>query len=460
MRTSSSRLNVPNPSECQSLAERMVSFARQTGADGAEALVREGSVLEVKVRLGTPELIKEAASRGLGLRILKGDRVAVTYTTDLSIDSMRRFAEESLALCQLSDPDPFAALPLREELARTIPDLDLWDEAVLALEADNALDLARKGEQAARTMDPRITNSDGAEFSRSVGAVAFVSSAGFSGAYRSSQVSLVVEPLADDSDGKKRKGYYYSSCRHFAELLDAETIGREAAKRTLAKLGSRKLPTGKLSAIFSPEAGRSLLGHFASVVSGGSVWRRASYLAEREGTAVASPLVTIVDDPLVRRAIGSRPFDGEGLPGRPNVVVSKGMLRTFLCDVTAGRRLNRRSTGSAGRGLGGGPQVTTSNFIMSPGTQVPSSLEQVERAFYVTDLMGFGFNPTTGDISQGAAGFLIEKGERVFPVAEVTLSMNFDDFWKSVDGIGNDLDTRSATRCPTFRVARVTLAGT
>jgi PmbA protein len=392
--------------------------------------------------------------------VLKGDRVAVTYSTDLSSESMRRFAEESLALCQLSDPDTFAALPLREELARTLPDLDLWDEEVMALEAEHALVKALKGEETARALDPRITNSDGAEFSRSVGAVAFVSSAGFSGAYRSSHVSLVVEPLADDLDGKKRKGYYYSSSRHLDDLLDAEHIGREATRRTLAKLGSRKLPTCKLPAVFSPEAGRSLLGHLATVISGGSVWRRASYLAEREGTTVASPLVTVVDDPLVRRALGSRPFDGEGLPSRPNVVIDRGILRTFLCDVTAGRRLGRRSTGSAGRGMGGGPQVTTSNFILSPGEKAPQLLEQIERAFYVTDLMGFGFNATTGDLSQGAAGFLIEKGERVFPVAEVTLSMNFDDFWKGIDGVGNDLDMRSQIRCPTFRVATVTLAGT
>jgi PmbA protein len=213
-------------------------------------------------------------------------------------------------------------------------------------------------------------------------------------------------------------------------------------------------------AVFSPEATRSLLGQFAGVISGGAVWRKATYLAEREGSQVASSLVTIVDDPLVPRAPGSRPFDGEGLAVRPNVVVSEGILRTFLCDVYAGRKLGRRSTGSAGRGVGGGPHVTTSNFILRPGRTRARQVADVPQGLYVTDLMGFGFNPVTGDFSQGAGGFWIENGERTFPVSEITISVNFDELWKSIDAVGDDLDTRSSVQCPTIRVSRVTVAGT
>jgi PmbA protein len=190
------------------------------------------------------------------------------------------------------------------------------------------------------------------------------------------------------------------------------------------------------------------------------VWRKSSYLATREGTAIASPLVTVVDDPLRPRAPGSRPFDGEGLAARPNVVVSQGVLRTFLCDVYSARKLGRRSTGSAGRGLGGGPHVSTSNFVLLAGKTPPAELERLSQGLYVTDLMGFGFNPVTGDWSQGANGFWIDNGSRAHPVSEVTISINFDDLWKSIDGVGNDLDTRGSVQSPTLRVSRITVAGT
>jgi PmbA protein len=167
-----------------------------------------------------------------------------------------------------------------------------------------------------------------------------------------------------------------------------------------------------------------------------------------------------VDDPLLPRAPGSRPFDGEGLAARPNVVVCEGVLRTFLCDVYSARKLGRRSTGSAGRGVGGGPHVSTSNFVLRPGKSRAEDIAKVDRGFLVTELMGFGFNPVTGDFSQGAAGFWLENGERAFPVSEVTISVNFDDLWKGIDAVGDDLDARSSVQCPTFRVAKVTVAGT
>jgi PmbA protein len=445
---------------CQELAEQMLSFALRAGADGAEVLVRDGAELQVKLRMGETELIQEAGSRGLGLRVLKDERAAVTYTSDFDAQAMRGFAAESVALCRLAEPDPLAALPDREEMAREIPNLDLWDDSVLAFDVTEAMRWCKSGEQAALAFDPRVVNSEGAIFSRGVGASAFATSAGFSASYRGSNVSFVVEPVCDDNEGKKRNGYYYTSSRFVAGLQNAEAVGSEAARRTVAKLGSRKVPTCQVPAVFSPEAGRSLLGQFAGVLSGGAVWRKNSYLAEREGTAVASPLVSIVDDPLLPRAPGSRPFDSEGLAVRPNLVVSKGVLKTFLCDVYSARKLGRRSTASAGRGIGGGPHVTTSNFILRPGSISAKEAANIAQGLHVTELMGFGFNPVTGDFSQGAAGFWIENGERAFPVSEITISVNFDDLWKGIDAVANDLDTRSSVQCPTFRVARVTVAGT
>jgi PmbA protein len=451
---------LPDARRCQEWAEEMLSYALAAGAQAAEVLVRDGSELEVKVRLGEPELIKEAGSRALGLRVLRDHRVAVTYSSDFAPAAMRQFARESVELCELAEPDPLADLPERHEMAREVRDLDLWDETALSLDAAQALRLARQGEQAALRLDRRVTNSDGAVVGRVMGATAFASSAGFSGGYRGTSLSLVVAPVCDDADGKKRNGHYWTASRFASGLLDPELVGLEAARRTLAKLGSRKIATCQVPAVFAPEAARALLGQLAAVVSGGAVWRKSSYLAAREGTAVASPLVTVVDDPLRRRAPGSRPFDGEGLAARPNMVVSEGVLRSFLCDVYSARKLGRRSTGSAGRGVGGGPHVSTSNFILLAGKTPPAELERLPQGLYVTDLMGFGFNPVTGDWSQGANGFWIDNGSRVHPVSEVTISINFDDLWKSIDGVGDDLDTRSSVQSPSLRVSCITVAGT
>jgi PmbA protein len=450
---------VPDPKICQQQAEQMLSFALRAGADGAEVLVRDGTELEVKVRLGEPELIKEAGSRALGLRVLKDHRAAVTYTSDFTPSAMARFARESVELAALAEPDPTGDLPAREEMAREVPDLDLWDDAVVALDVAEAIRRARAAESAALKFDPRITNSEGAVFGSSVGAAGFATSAGFSGSSRGTHASLYVQPIADDEGGKKRNGSYWTSARYAGGLIDAEEVGLEAARRTVAKLGSRKIATCEVPLVFSPEAARGLLGQFAGVMSGGAVWRKSTYLAQREGTLVASDLCEIVDDPLIRRGPGSRSFDGEGLPSRTNVLVSGGVLRTFLCDVFAARKLGRRSTGSAGRGIGGGPHVSTSNLILRAGRTPAGDLEKLERGLYVTDLMGFGFNGVTGDYSQGATGFWIERGERAYPVSEITVSANFDALWKGIDGVGDNLDVRSSIQCPTIRVAKMTVGG-
>jgi PmbA protein len=454
-----SGLTVPDERRCQQWAEQMLSLVLAAGADGAEVLVRDGSELEVKVRLGEPELVKEAGSRGLGLRVLRDHRVATAYTSDFSESAMRQFAQETVALCSLAEPDVLADLPEPHLMARELPDLDLWDEEALSLDVAQALAMVKKGEGAALHADRRVTNSEGASVSRVVGASAFASSAGFSGGVRGTSMFLMVQPVCDDAEGKKRNGHYWTASRFRSGLLDPEAVGLEAARRTTAKLGSRKIATCQVPAVFSPEAAQSLLGPLASVTSGGAVWRQNSYLTSREGTLVASPLVTVMDHPLLPRAPGSRPFDGEGLAARPNVVVSEGVLRTFLCDTYAARKLGRSSTGSAGRGLGGGPHVSTSNFILMAGKTPAAELEKVEQGLYVTNMMGFGFNAVTGDWSQGANGFWIEKGSRVHPVSEITISINFDDLWKGIDAVGDDLDTRSSVQSPSLRVSRLTVAG-
>ncbi len=442
------------------IAARVAESSKRAGAGDAEVIVRDGSEMTVKLRLGEPELVKEAASRALGLRVFVDRRSAVTYTSDFAPAALDKLVRDTVVLARLAEPDELNTLPDASDYATEIPDLDLWDDAVLGVDAATALKWAKAGEDAARKADARVTNSEGASFSRNAGAVAFANSAGFTGGYRGTYATFYVEPVCDDEDGKKRNGYWWTASRFLGALQDFEAVGLEAARRTTAKLGARKVATCEVPVVFDPEAGRGLLGALFSVANGSSWYRKSSYLLGREGEPCASPLVTIVDDPHVPRAPGSKPFDGDGLATRRNVVVDGGILKTVLCDTYSARKLGRRSTGSAGRGVGGTPGPTTTNFIMRAGTTPGAEVtRQVERGLYVTDMMGFGFNPVTGDFSRGAGGFWIENGERAYPVSEITISASFDDLWKSIDAVGDDLDQRSSTACPTFRVSRMTIGG-
>lgn len=451
--------------ELSDVAQLAVELAKRAGADDAEVLVRDGTELTAKIRLGEPELVQEAGSRALGLRVLRGGRRAVTFTSDLRREALEALCAETVTLADLAEPDEYALPPDPALLAKQLVDLDLYDPAIAEVEAAWALKQAIAGEAAARGYDPRITNSEGATWSRVIGATAFATSGGFLGAYRGSYASLVVEPLCDDTSDpanpKKRNGYWWSGSRFLAELEAAEAIGAEAARRTVATLGARKVDTQECPIVFDPEVARSIVGTVFSVANGGSFWRKSSYLVGKEGQVIASPLVTIVDDPLIPRAPGSRPFDGDGLPTRRNSVVDKGVLSPVLCDVYSARKLGRPSTGSAGRGVGGNPGPTTSNLIMqSGGMKRADLLRDTKRGLYVTGLMGFGFNPVTGDFSRGAQGFWIENGELTFPVSEVTIAANFDEILKRIDAVADDLQLRSATAAPTFRVSHMMLAGT
>jgi PmbA protein len=266
--------------------------------------------------------------------------------------------------------------------------------------------------------------------------------------------------VADDEDGKKRSGYYWSSRRHLAQLEAADAVGREAAKRTLQKLGARKVESQEIPVIFDPDAARSILGLLAGCISGGSIWRRSSYLLDRLETQVASGLVSVVDDPLIPRGPGSRPYDGEGLLSRRNTIVERGVLKSYQLDTYSGKKLNLPSTANAARGSSGGVGVSSTNFQLLAGEQTPEQiLRDTPKGLYVTSMMGFGFNAVTGDFSRGASGFWVENGERAFPVSEVTISLNLDELLKRIDAVGNDLDLKTSIAAPTFRVERMTLAG-
>jgi PmbA protein len=428
----------------------------------AECVLRSGDELSARIRKGEPELVEEAGTRAAGLRVIQGKRVASTSTSDLTEAGIDRFVADAIELVTLSQEDPFAG-PADPKLLcdpSAVPDLDLYDPAGGAVDAERAIVVAREAEAAAFAFDPRITNSEGATFGRTAGGVAMVLSSGFRAAYAGSYQSLSVASVAADDGGKNRRGYHWTARRHLAELDPPADVGREAARRTLRKLGARTVRTCEVPVVFDPDAARSILGLLAGCVMGSAIWRKSSYLVDREGSRVASDLVTVVDDPLIPRAPGSRAFDGEGLASRRNVVVEKGILRTYLCDSYSARKLGRDSTASAARGGGAGVGPSTSNFVLQPGGESNADIVSGTRSgLYVTEMMGFGFNAVTGDFSRGASGFWIEGGELAYPVSEVTISLNVDDLWHRIDAIGKDLDMRTATASPTIRVAKMTVAG-
>ena len=449
-------------SQLLELGERVVATAMKGGATVAECVLRSGAELSAKVRMGKPELVEEAGHRSAGLRVMKGKRVASTSTSDMTEAGIDRFVKDALELVELSQEDPFAG-PADPSLLcdpKTAPNLDLYDPAGGDINAAQAIALAKEGEDAAFAFDKRITNSDGSTFGRTAGGSAMVLSSGFRSSFKGSYQSLSVVPVAADEGGKNRRGYHWTAKRFLSELDNAGDVGREAARRTLRKLGARTVATCTVPVVFDPDAARSMLGMLAGCVMGSSIWRKSSYLVGREGTKIASDLVNVIDDPLIARAPGSRPFDGEGLASHMNVVVEKGILRTYLCDSYSARKLGRASTASASRGGGAGVGASTSNFIFKPGSDTNASIiKGTKTGLYVIEMMGFGFNAVTGDFSRGASGFWIENGELAFPVSEVTISLNVDDLWQSVDAVGDDLDLRTSTAAPTFRVAKMTVAG-
>ena len=447
--------------------ERLVELARSVGrralakgADVAEASARGGFELSVKVRLGKPELVEEAGHHSIALRVIKAGRVAITSTSDLTPHGIERCVEDALELVELSEIDKEAGPADPSELSHPpFPELELFDPAVAAINGDEALARALAGERAALDFDSRIELSEGATFARADSSSALWLSSGFEGLTRGSYASLSVVPVVSDNGGKKRRGYYWTGARHVDKLEDAADVGREAARRTLGKLGARKVPTTEAPIVFDPDVARSLVGSFAGCIMGGSIWRKSSYLLDREGTLVASPLVTISDDPLIPRAPGSRAFDGEGLASRRNSVVEAGVLRTFLLDCYSARKLGRRSTASAGRG-GGSVGPSTSNFVLAAGNTSPEAIiASTPRGLYVTELLGYGFNPVTGDFSRGAAGFWIEGGKLDFAVGEVTISGNLDAMLKNIDAVGSDLELKTSTAAPTLRIASMTISG-
>jgi PmbA protein len=447
--------------ELLEIAKQTIEFAKEAGADEAEVVARAGTDLSVKVRHGAIEELKESRSYGLGLRVFSKKRASNTYTSDLSEEALRSFVKEAVSLATLVEPDEFFYLPDGPfaDLSQ-VPDLDLYDANVPKVSAAQRLAWAQEAEEAAKQADPRITNSEGATCDSYEGYAAFANSAGFGGANRGTYQSISVSVIADDVGGKKRNASDYTAARHLSDLKTPKAIGQRAADRAVKKLGAQKASTCEAPVVFDPRMSRAILGTFSSLISGSAIYRKSSYLVGREGTSIASSLINITDDPFIIRGHGSRRYDGDGLAVQKNIVVEDGVLRTYLFDTYSARKLDRKSTGSASRGVGGSPGVSPSNFFMAPGDADPKDIiADVKQGLYLTDMMGFGFNPVTGDFSRGAAGFWIEDGKLTFPVSEITISANFNDLLQRIDAVGNELEWVSSVACPMIRVSKMTIAG-
>lgn len=441
------------------LAADVLARAKANGATEADIVVADGETFSVQVRVGTVDRLTKAREKRLGLRIFVGKRSATTSTSDFSKSSLERLVSETCTLARAVVEDQVSGLPDASQMATDRPDLDLYDETVLG--ADTQIDWAKRGEAAAFAADPRITNSEGAEFDSSSGRVVLANSHGFVGSYKSSSFSLAVSPIATDTDtGSMQRDAWYEVQRKFARLSSAESIGQEAARRAVRRLGARRVATKRVPVVFDQDTAGSLLANLCSAVSGYGLYKRASFLFDQLGKAVASDQITVYDDGRMVGGLGARPFDGEGLATRKNTIVERGVLTSYLLDTYSGRKLGLPSTGSASRSVGESPSVGPTNFYLVPGTKSPEQiLGSVKEGLYVTELIGFGINMVTGDYSRGASGFWIENGELAFPVEEITIAGNLKQMLKDIELVGSDLVFRGRIASPTLKISEMMVAG-
>ncbi len=435
----------------------LLQRARRRGATASDILFADQASFDVEVRLGDIENVQHAHRKRLGLRLFFGQSSATTSTSDLSAASLQQLLDDTCARAMAADP--FAGLPSPDETIATIPELQLWDEALPHLPVETRTRMARDAEQAAMTYDPRITNSEGGEYGSSTSSVLYANSHGFLGQYRASSAQLSVAPIASDANGMQRD-YWYSRARHLSHLEMPATIGEEAARRALRRLGARKVPTQNVPVVFAPTPAAGLLGHLCTAISGPSLYRGASFLVDHLHERIASAHVTIYDDGTMPTALSSKPFDGEGLPTRRTTVVENGVLKSYLLNTYTARKLGMRSTGNASRSAGASPGVNPTNFYLKPGDHTPESIiASISNGLYVTGLIGYGVNLVTGNYSRGASGIWIENGELTYPVEEITIAGNLRHILAGIDMVGNDLVMTRKISSPTLKIGSMTVAG-
>ena len=435
------------------LGEALVAYARKCGADEAEVSVVDGYEFNVDVRKGRIETLIEAGSRSAGLRVIKDKRTAYASSSDLDLGTLRRLARNAVRRAELGNPDEFAGLaPAAKERVEAAA-LRLFDPEIARLDSKRKIGLALETERAA-LRDRRITNSYGATFATNEIRSVLVLSNGFVGEYEQTYCGLGVGLQAGDTDHRVEDSWS-SSKRHFKDLTRPEEIARKAVERTVRQLGPRKIRTQNVPVIFEPTQTAWLMGFLFGCVTGTAVYQKATFLAGKLGQRIGNERITVVDDSLIPGELGSHPFDADGLPGQRTVVVERGVLKSYLCNYYAARKLGLRPTGNAD---GGG--VGPSNFYLEKGDLAAEAIiAGTKKGFLLIRTLGHGLNSVTGDISRGAFGLWIEDGAVAYPVSEVTISGNLGRVLEGIEAVGTDLEFLSPVTGPTVKVAEMTVAG-
>jgi PmbA protein len=443
----------------QEMAIAATRRAMELGATGAECTISEGEEFSVNIRMREVENLKQAGSRGAGIRVLVGNLTGSSRTSDLTAQGIETMVRGALDLARITTPDPHAGLPDPSDLGRFSIDLKLYDDSVAGIETEWKIGQATRAEEVALAADPRITNSEGASFDSYLGSRVFANSLGFTGEYRTSSCGLSVVPVAKQN-GSMERDYWSSSARQVSRVESPEEVGRRAAERALRRLNPRKVPTQKVPVIFESRTARNLLGDLFDAVDGGAIYRHASFLAGKLGEKIASETLTIIDDATMPGLFGSSPFDDEGVTSRRTVVIERGVLKSYLLNAYTARKLGLKTTGNASRGLAGAAGVGPGNFYVEAGSRSELDLiAGVRQGFYVTELIGASANTVTGDYSSGAAGLWIENGELAYPVSEITIAGNLKQMLMNVEQIASNLEFRSSIASPALLIGEMTISG-
>ena len=442
------------------LAVDVVARAMKAGASAAEAVIREGNEFSTVVRIGQVETLKESGSRAMGLRVFQGQRSASTYSSDLTGDGIDRLIKGAFELAKVTSEDPYAGIPDASQLGSLKGDLKLYYDNVYSLPPEERIDYARRAERAALDADPRLKNSDGGSFDAATGYKVLANSHGFVGEFRRSYCSMSAAPIAQDANGAMQRDYWFTLARTLSKLESPESVGQEAARRTLRRLGARKIASTEVPIVLDPMVAGSILDNIFDAVNGDAVYRQSSFLGGRLGEKVAASNITVIDDGTIPEGFGTEPFDGEGIPTQRTPVIENGVLKSYLLNTYTAKKLGLKTTGNAARGLASNPGIGAGNFYLQKGEKTPQQIiGGIKRGLYVIQFLGFGVNMVTGDFSRGASGLWIENGELTYPVEEITVAGNLKDMLNNISEIGNDLEFRGSLAAPTLRIDGMMIAG-
>ena len=433
------------------LAADVIEHAREHGASACETEVSEGFGQTVTVRRGSVETIEYNRDKSIGVTVYLGQRRGHASTSDFSPQALRAATDAALSIAKFTAEDPYAGLADADLLARDDDirrDLDLFHPWTLPVE--RAIELARSCEDAAFAVDRRITNSEGATVSTQQSHFIYANSLGFMAGYPGSRHWISCAVIAGEDEQMQRDDWY-SAARDPDDLEAAAQIGRAAGERALRRLGARKIATVQTPVLFEAPVAASLLGHFVSAVSGGALYRKSSFLLDSLGQQAFAPRVQIVEDPLIPKGLASGTFDDEGVATRRRNVVEDGVVRGYFLGSYAARKLGMRSTGNAG----GNHNL----MLADTGENLPALLKKMGRGLLVTELLGHGVNPVTGDYSRGAAGFWIENGAVAYPVQEITIAGNLKQMFHDIAAVGSDVVRRGSKQCGSILIANMTVAG-